>query len=208
MKQNSLLNLLRKIHEDEDGAISLETVLIIGAIALPILIFLLKVGWPTVKQVLQPGHGRPRTTAATPRRSDRRRAPCWPPSLLLAFTLAAAVTDLLWNKIYNWNTYGGIADGVGLCQRAGTAASRRDDAMAVAGGDLLACGGLMVVCFVVFPGIGGGDVKLMAMLGAWLGWEKGIEALLWTFVLAACFALIGLIWKIGPLTAASAARCG
>ena len=59
----------------------------------------------------------------------------------------------------------------------------------------------MVVCFVVFPGIGGGDVKLMAMLGAWLGWEKGIEALLWTFVLAAAFALIGLIWKIGPLTA-------
>ncbi len=29
--------------------------------------------------------------------------------LFLAFASIAAVTDLLWNKIYNWNTYGGIA---------------------------------------------------------------------------------------------------
>ena len=29
-------------------------------------------------------------------------------ALLLAFTSIAAVTDLLWSKIYNWNTYGGI----------------------------------------------------------------------------------------------------
>jgi Flp pilus assembly pilin Flp len=55
MKQNSLLKLLRKIHEDENGAISLETVLIIGAIALPILIFLLKVGWPWVKELFNQG---------------------------------------------------------------------------------------------------------------------------------------------------------
>jgi Flp pilus assembly pilin Flp len=55
MKQNSLMKLLRKIHEDENGAISLETVLIIGAIALPILIFLLKVGWPWVKELFQQG---------------------------------------------------------------------------------------------------------------------------------------------------------
>ena len=115
--------------------------------------------------------------------------------LLLAFMSIAAVTDLLWNKIYNWNTYGGIAAALALAPWYG----RSTLADSVTG--LLTCGLLMVVCFVVFPGIGGGDVKLMAMLGAWLGWEKGIEALLWTFVLAAAFALIGLIWKIGPLTA-------
>ncbi len=114
---------------------------------------------------------------------------------LLAFALAAAVTDLLWNKIYNWNTYGGIVTALALSAWHG----RSPLADSVTG--LLTCGGLLVVCFVVFPGIGGGDVKLMAMLGAWLGWEKGIEALLWTFVLAAAFALIGLVWKIGPLTA-------
>jgi len=49
MKNNSLLKLLTKIHEDEDGSISLETILIVGAIALPILIFLLVKAWPTIK---------------------------------------------------------------------------------------------------------------------------------------------------------------
>lgn len=55
MKNYWLVNLLRKVHGDEDGAISLETVLIIGAIALPILIFLIKVGWPKVKGYFNQG---------------------------------------------------------------------------------------------------------------------------------------------------------
>ncbi|MCA9114553.1 MAG: hypothetical protein KDA79_05665 [Planctomycetaceae bacterium] len=41
--------LLRRVHQDERGAVSLETILIIGAIALPILIFLLKFGWPRIR---------------------------------------------------------------------------------------------------------------------------------------------------------------
>lgn len=38
--------LLSRVHRDQRGAVSPETVLIIGAIALPILIFLIKFGWP------------------------------------------------------------------------------------------------------------------------------------------------------------------
>jgi hypothetical protein len=49
MKINSLPNLLKRIHEDEGGSVSLETILIIWAIALPILIFLWTYGWPTIK---------------------------------------------------------------------------------------------------------------------------------------------------------------
>jgi Flp pilus assembly pilin Flp len=49
MKNNFLLKLLRKIHEDEEGTVSLETVLIIGAIALVILAFLLISAWPKIK---------------------------------------------------------------------------------------------------------------------------------------------------------------
>jgi len=49
MKKASLWQLLRQIHADDRGAVSLETILIIGAIALPILIFLIKVGWPRIK---------------------------------------------------------------------------------------------------------------------------------------------------------------
>jgi Flp pilus assembly pilin Flp len=42
-------NLVRKVHESEDGAVSLETVLVVGAIAIPILIFVIKVGWPMIQ---------------------------------------------------------------------------------------------------------------------------------------------------------------
>ncbi len=55
MGKTGILDLLRKVHEDEEGAISLETILIIGAIALPILIFLIKVGWPAVKEYFNKG---------------------------------------------------------------------------------------------------------------------------------------------------------
>jgi hypothetical protein len=41
--------LLKKLHRDERGAVSLETILIIGAIALPILIFVIKYGWPRIR---------------------------------------------------------------------------------------------------------------------------------------------------------------
>jgi Flp pilus assembly pilin Flp len=45
----ALPRLLALIHRDERGAVSIETVLIIAAIALPILIYVIKVGWPMVK---------------------------------------------------------------------------------------------------------------------------------------------------------------
>ncbi len=47
--------LLRQVHRNEDGAVSLETMLVIGAIALPVLIFLLKVGWPRVREFFDSG---------------------------------------------------------------------------------------------------------------------------------------------------------
>ena len=50
-----LANLLRKVHEDEAGVVNLETVLIIGAIELPVLIFLIKYGWPLVKTYFNTG---------------------------------------------------------------------------------------------------------------------------------------------------------
>ena len=55
MPKASLLSLLRQVHEDDEGAVSLETILIIGAIALPILIFLIKVGWPRIKAYFNQG---------------------------------------------------------------------------------------------------------------------------------------------------------
>ncbi|HLJ11185.1 MAG TPA: hypothetical protein VKU82_08350 [Planctomycetaceae bacterium] len=47
--------LLGKVHRDERGAVSLETILIIGAIALPILIFVIKYGWPRIRNYFSKG---------------------------------------------------------------------------------------------------------------------------------------------------------
>ena len=55
MKKPSVWNLLRKVHENEDGVVSVETILIIGAIALPILIFLIVKAWPTIKSYFNQG---------------------------------------------------------------------------------------------------------------------------------------------------------
>jgi hypothetical protein len=47
--------LLRRVHSDERGAVSLETILIIGAIALPILIVIIKFGWPRIYSYFNEG---------------------------------------------------------------------------------------------------------------------------------------------------------
>jgi len=49
------LRVLERIHRDERGGVSIETVLIIAAIALPILIFLIKVGWPRMQTFFNSG---------------------------------------------------------------------------------------------------------------------------------------------------------
>jgi len=55
MRKPSLGRLLWQVHQDQRGSVSLEQILIIGAIALPILIFLIKFGWPRVKGYFNQG---------------------------------------------------------------------------------------------------------------------------------------------------------
>lgn len=54
-RKASFRRLLAKIHRNERGAVSLETILIVGAIAIPILIFLLKFGWPRIRDYFNQG---------------------------------------------------------------------------------------------------------------------------------------------------------
>ena len=51
----SVRRLLKQVHHDQRGAVSLETILIIGAIALPILIFIIKYGWPRIRDFFYRG---------------------------------------------------------------------------------------------------------------------------------------------------------
>jgi len=116
-------------------------------------------------------------------------------ALLVLLTAIAAVTDVVYHKIYNWTTYPGIIAALvvnTLENGWNDGYPGLEDSLK----GLALCGGLMLVSFVLF-GVGGGDVKLMAMLGAFLGLEKGVDALLWTFVLGAAAGLAVLIWRVG-----------
>ena len=119
---------------------------------------------------------------------------------LLVWMVVATFTDVWQQKIYNWTTYSGILMALGLAGLATglnrTEFSEIGIAQSVIG--FAACGAIMLICFVLFQ-IGGGDVKMLAMIGAFLGPELGIEALLWTFVLGGAAAVIILIWKTGLL---------
>ncbi|GAB4131194.1 prepilin peptidase [Thermopirellula anaerolimosa] len=131
-------------------------------------------------------------------------------TLVLLVLLAAAVaTDVTQGKIFNRITYPGIASAVMLngVGSLGLAAGWWSHDSAAAVGwigmtaclmGLAACGLVMIACYVFFR-VGGGDVKLIAMIGAFLGPEQGVVAMLWTFVLGACAGLILLVWRLGPI---------
>jgi prepilin peptidase CpaA len=129
-------------------------------------------------------------------------------ALLIGLVLAAAVTDATRHKIYNWTTYPGIIAGLVLAVIGALWQQLSPESAALwqpAIGWLpltdsllgfAACGALMTVCFVLF-GAGGGDVKLLAMIGSLAGVEKGLEVILWTFVFAGCAGVAILIGRIG-----------
>ncbi len=129
--------------------------------------------------------------------------------LLLVLLLVATATDVSRRRIYNSITYPGIVIAVGLNAAGSIAVAvgwSRPESLAPLGWislsessfGLLACGVIMLVCFVLFQ-VGGGDVKLMAMAGAFLGPQRGLEVMLWTFVTGGCLAIVVLVWRIGPL---------
>ena len=122
MKKSSLGSLVRKVHEDEQGAVSLETILIIGAIA-PADLDLPDQGRLAADQ------GVTSTKAwRTWKREPRGPRTDWayvadPGSPMVATVL---LLGLLWSprqptcarhKIYNWTTYPGIAGRAGAQRR-------------------------------------------------------------------------------------------
>jgi Flp pilus assembly protein protease CpaA len=118
----------------------------------------------------------------------------WATLILLTGLLIAAWTDARKGLIYNWTTYPGIVLGL-----AGQWLDGGTEALADGVRGLVVCGGVILFIFL-FGGTGGGDVKLIAMLGACLGLYDGLEAMLWTFVLGAITALALLIWQFGAVS--------
>lgn len=114
-------------------------------------------------------------------------------AVLVMLLVVASITDMRRQMIYNWNTYPGILLGIGLRWIEGGLSGLEDSLKG-----FVVCGVLMLICFVLF-GLGGGDLKLIAMMGAFLGFERGVEALLWTLVLGGILGAVVLVWQIGFL---------
>lgn len=128
-------------------------------------------------------------------------------ALLLALVSVAALTDLTSRKIYNWLTYPGIIGALGLHGLGSMLVKTElaDAAYLRSLGwlpwqesllGLALCGAVVLACYMLF-GIGGGDVKLIAMIGAFLGPYEGIEVMLWTFILGGALGVVVLIWRLG-----------
>jgi prepilin peptidase CpaA len=120
-----------------------------------------------------------------------------------AVLVVAAVTDLRRGKVYNWLTYPAIVAGLALGAARGAAGGGGwDAAWDGLANHALGAGfafGLLVVPFMM-GGIGGGDLKLMAAVGALLGWEHGgdypaLNALFYAFLVAAVLGLVLMIWR-------------
>lgn len=102
----------------------------------------------------------------------------------LAIALAAAVLDVQQHRIPNWLTYPTMAGGVLLriyfYGWHGFATAL--------GGSLLACG--LVFVFYAVRALGGGDLKLLAALGALVGPHYAINILLATGIAGGILALV------------------
>jgi prepilin peptidase CpaA len=108
--------------------------------------------------------------------------------VLLVASIASAISDLWKGKIYNAITYPTIAIGIAL-QLAGAGLPGLGSALA----GLAVCGLPAFALFFV-GGMGGGDFKLLAAVGAVAGWPAAAEILLLTFVFAGLVAMGQLAW--------------
>jgi prepilin peptidase CpaA len=131
-------------------------------------------------------------------------------ALLGVFLLIATYTDMRWRIIHNTTAYTGIVAAwmaSGWASWAGVDSASAPPRVAAWYGlvslpdsllGTLACGALMLVAYVCFASeVGGGDVKLLAMIGGFLGPYDGLEAMLWTMVIAGVLAVVVLVWRVG-----------
>ena len=104
------------------------------------------------------------------------------------FALAAGITDLRWRRIPNWLTYPAVPVAIALHAAAG---GWRGAKLSILGAAL----GLgLLLPFVLIRSLGGGDWKLVGGLGAFFGWERLIQVLLYTLLLNGLMALLMILW--------------
>lgn len=132
---------------------------------------------------------------------------------VLALTLAiSSYTDFRWRKILNWTTYPAVLWVLGLSLLATLRMPADPATVPHQGFEPWAYLGFpdsllgAVICFLIMFGIyrlaggGAGDVKLAVVIGAVLGSELGVLSLVYSYVIAATFSIVNLVWTTGPAT--------
>jgi prepilin peptidase CpaA len=104
----------------------------------------------------------------------------------LGTTAVAAVTDVRGSRIPNWLTYTGLL--LALAARAAFGWPALKDGLL----GMFIGGGLFLVLFVV-GGMGGGDVKLMAAVGAWAG-QSNVAVIMIATAISGGFLALGYMF--------------
>ena len=111
-------------------------------------------------------------------------------AVFFAVLAMAAYTDIAKSKVYNWLTLPAIFIGLAL---SFIAYGLSDKLLDVFLGALV--GGGIFWFFFLFDAVGGGDVKLMAAVGALMGLDFTISALLVIAVVGALMAIVFLLLR-------------
>ena len=106
------------------------------------------------------------------------------PSAIVAISLIACITDLRSRRIPNVLTFGGAIAGLVVH----TALEGTTGALTAGGGWLT--GLIIFLPFFALGGMGGGDVKLLAALGAWLGPYETLYLALYSGILGGVLAVV------------------
>ena len=110
-----------------------------------------------------------------------------PVTIVLVASLAAAVTDVWKFKVHNLLTLPLLLSGLAYHGLAGGAPG-------LAGGVLGALFGFgILIAFYAMGGVGAGDVKLMAAVGAWLGMPLTLYVFLASALAAGCYAVVLIV---------------
>jgi len=121
-------------------------------------------------------------------------ADLWAYGVLAIALLAASYTDVRTGKIPNWITLPCVAAGLVGHTVVGLAGGEGLSGLRLAGGGL-AIGFIPLYLAWRAGGIGGGDAKMMAAVGALTGWRFTLAAMFYGFAVAAVMALFVMVTR-------------
>lgn len=113
----------------------------------------------------------------------------WPVKLVSAVLILAAWIDGRELRVPNWITFPMVLSGLIYSTAVGGAAG-------LGAGILGMCVGLLTLLpLYAVGGMGAGDVKLMAGIGAWVGWKITFAAFCVSVVVGAAMAIVMVLWS-------------